>query len=443
MSGNTHGTSESSAPAEQAERAIGQSAALPRYRWLLRTYYLVRVVSFAALFAAISLHLEGHDYGLIAWILLALQFLVYPHLVYLRSKTARDPLRAELSSAQIDSLLVGIWAAALGFPTWIAFTLFIGTALNNAINRGWRGALGALGAFFAGALAWVALAGFKISPQTDLSVTSLCLVGLSVYVLGLGNIVFAQNRKLRTTREALRKSEEDYRMITENAGDLIAMLDAEGRWVYTSPSYRRLLAETSLQGGISALAAVHPEDRDAVRSQLRKAVDSGESQEFLYRLVALDGSANEFQATVNSFEQAGLRKVVMVSIDITELRERDKTLAIQAHAFENMAEGMMIVAADGTILSVNRAFTAVTGYAKEDVLDKPESEFRTAMQPPKFYEEIREALKQRSYWAGTTWCRRKDQQIHRERRSISAIRDDNGRTTHFIHFFAIAGDSAG
>ncbi|MFA7282456.1 MAG: PAS domain S-box protein [Sterolibacterium sp.] len=411
-----------------------------KYSGMVRTYYMVRVVSFATLFVVIGLHMEGHGHGLLSWGMLALQWLVYPHLIYYRSRIAKDSLRAELSSALLDSLLVGIWSAALGFPTWIAFTLFVGTALNNVMNRGWQGAVTALGAYLAGAAGWILIAGFHSSPETDPTVTGLCLVGLSVYVLGLGNIVFVQNSKLRATRAALRKSEEDYRLITENAGDLIAMLDADGRWVYTSPSYRRLLGEEILQSGLSALVPVHPEDRDRVRGQLLKAVESGDSQEFLYRLIGADGSANEFQATVNAFEQGGVRKVVIVSIDITELRQRDKTLAVQAHAFENMAEGMMIAAADGIILSVNRAFTTVTGYSKEDVLGKPEDEFRTAMQPPKFYEDIRAALKQRGYWAGTTWCRRKDQQLQRERRSISAIRDETGRITHIIHFFAIASD---
>ncbi|MFA6445301.1 MAG: PAS domain S-box protein, partial [Sterolibacterium sp.] len=241
-------------------------------------------------------------------------------------------------------------------------------------------------------------------------------------------------------REALRKSEGDYRLITENAGDLIAMLDSEGRWVYTSPSYRRLLSDEALALGVSALVHVHREDRDRVRAHLRKAVETGESQEFLYRLMTVDGSANEFQATVNAFTQAGERKVVIVSIDITELRQRDKTLAIQAHAFENMAEGMMITAADGAILSVNRAFTAVTGYSKEDVVGKSEAEFRIALQPPKFYEDIREALAQRGYWTGITWSRRKDNEIYRERHSVSAIRDESGHITHCITFFAVAGD---
>ncbi|MFA7269017.1 MAG: MASE2 domain-containing protein, partial [Sterolibacterium sp.] len=111
------------------------------YQWLIRTHYLFRASSFAALFVAIGLHMQGQGYGFAAWGLLMLQFLIYPHLVYYRARIASDPLKAELSNLVIDSLLVGIWSAALGFPTWIAFTLFIGTALNNAINKGWRGAL--------------------------------------------------------------------------------------------------------------------------------------------------------------------------------------------------------------------------------------------------------------------------------------------------------------
>jgi len=341
----------------------------------------------------------------------------------------------------LDSLLVGIWAAVLEFPISIAFTLFIGTSLNNAIYRGWRGALDALIAFSCGALGWVIIVGFSISPYTDLPVTAFTLAGLSAYVIGIGNVVFTQNRKVHDTREKLRKSEEHYRLITENAGDLIALLDAEGRWVYASPSYRSLLPNAALEVGVSALAHVHREDRDRVRAQLEKAVESGESQEFVYRLVAADGTVREFKATANSFSHVDIVRAVVVSIDITELRRREKTLDIYSHAFENMAEGMMLTSAGGTILSVNKAFTTITGHGKEDVLGKPETEFHTALQPPKFYDDIRDAVAHNGYWAGTTWSRRKDNSIYRERRSVSAITDEAGRTTHYIAFVAIAGDA--
>jgi PAS domain S-box-containing protein len=262
------------------------------------------------------------------------------------------------------------------------------------------------------------------------------MLGLSVYVVGVGNIVFAQYRKLRDTRKALLQSEEHYRIITENAGDLIAMLDAEGRWVYANPAYRRLLDEEALQIGGDALARVRPEDLDETRAVLQQAIETGESGGFLYRLIAADGREHEFQAKAKSFLHAGSPRIVLVSTDVTELRKRDEKLAIQANVFENMSEAMLIVAADGVIVSVNRAYTALTGYGEEEVNGRPEAEFRTALQPPEFYDEIRETLVRQGYWSGTSWCRRKDGSIYREWRSVSAIRDAAGQITHYVAFLA-------
>jgi len=407
-----------------------------KYHRFVRIFYQIRAMAFAWLFLAIGLHMWGRGYGGLAWTMLALQFLAYPHLLFWRARRSSNSLKAEHANLMLDCLLLGLWVSALEFPTWIAFPVFLGTSLNNAVNRGWRGALSALLVFAFGALAWGLVAGFKVSPQTDPVAAVLCLMGLFVYVIGLGNIAFAQSRKLRDTREALREREEHYRIITENAGDLIAMLDAAGRWVYANPAYRRLVPEAALETGADALTHLHPEDRDATRAALKAAIQSGESQEFLYRLIATDGKEHEFQAKAKSFSYAGAPRIVVVSTDVTALRQRDKTLAIQANVFKNMAEAMMIVDAKGTIISVNRAFTTLTGYSEDDVCGRPESEFRVALEPPQFYDAMREALSHAGHWSGTTWCRRKDGSIYRERRTASAIRDEAAATAYYIYFFA-------
>lgn len=418
-----------------------QRPAKPRHHWIIRINYLVRASSFAALFVAIGMHMASRGYGAVAWALLLLQFLVYPHLLYWRNQRVREPLHTEFTNLLLDCLLAGIWAAALEFPILIAFTLYIGTSLNNAIYRGLKGALGALIAFSCGALGWVLIAGFSISPFTDLAVSAFTLAGLSAYVIGVGNIVYIQNRKLHDTREDLRKSEEHFRLITEHAGDLIALLDVEGRWAYASPSYRNLLPEESLEIGGSALAHVHREDRDNLRARINKAFDTGETQEFPYRLVAADGSEHQFKATVKSFSHAGIMRAVVVSTDITELQRTAKILDIYSHAFQNMAEGMMLTSAAGTILSVNKAYTAITGYSSDDVVGKPDTEFRTALQPSKFYADMHDAVARDGFWVGTTWSRRKDNSIYHERRSVSSILDEAGNITHYIAFVTIVGDA--
>jgi PAS domain S-box-containing protein len=414
----------------------------PTYHRFVRIFYQIRAAAFAVLFIAIGMQMWGRGYDGLAWALLALQFLVYPHLLFWRARSAADSLKTEHANLLLDCLLFGVWVAALGFSTWIAFPIFLGATLNNAMNRGWRGALGAMIAFALGALAWGLVAGFRVEPQTEPAAAALCLIGLFVYVTGLGNIAYAQSRNLRDTREALRRREEHYRIITENAEDLIAMLDGERRWVYANPAYRRLLSESALQIGTDALAHLRPQDRAATRALLDKAIESGEAQEFLYRLSATDGSEHEFRAKARSFVHAGAARIVVVSTDVTALRQRDNRLAVQANVFENMNEAMVIVAADGTIVSVNRAFTALTGYGEDEVCGRPESEFRTALQPAEFYDDIRTTLERQGSWTGTSWCRRKDGSIYREWRSISAIRDAEGGATHFVSFLADVSQSA-
>lgn len=297
-----------------------------KYHRFVRIFYRIRTASFAGLFVAIGIQIWGQGYGGLAWTLLALQFLAYPHLLFWRARSAPNSLKAEHANLLLDCLLLGIWVAGLGYPTWIAIPVFMGALLNNAMNRGWRGAVRALFAFAFGALAWGVVAGFKVSPDTDFAAAALCVIGLSVYVTGLGAIVFEQSRNLRDAREAL--------------------------------------------------------------------------------------------------------------------RQRGEKLAIQANVFENMADAMMIIAADGTILSVNRAFTTVTGYGADEVCGKSESEFRTALQPAEFYDEIRDVLKRQGRWSGTSWSRRKDESIYREWRNISVIRDAAGQVTHYVVFFAEVSQSA-
>ncbi|OIQ80891.1 putative diguanylate cyclase AdrA [mine drainage metagenome] len=175
--------------------------------WIVRTHHRMRTISFAMLFVAIGLHIRDQAYGAAAWLLLTLQFLVYPHLQYWRARRARNPVATELNNLLIDSALLGVWIAALGFPLWIAFSAIIGTLFNNAGNRGQRGIVAAALALSGGALAWIALAGLTLAPDTGWPVTLFCIFGLTVYLLTMGNIGFRRNRELRQTRERLQQGE--------------------------------------------------------------------------------------------------------------------------------------------------------------------------------------------------------------------------------------------
>jgi PAS domain S-box-containing protein len=410
----------------------------------VRTISAVRAVSYGWCFLVIGLHALERGLGAGFWIAAVAHFLVYPHLIYLRAAAGPNPLRREIQHLYVDSLLLGIWVAALGFPVWISYPLVFAPALNGIINRGLLGLGYSLALSSIGVLIGVMIAGYKYMPATSPLLTLMCFLGSLAYSAGVGYIVYRQTRRMAATRAAIRESEQRYRLIAEHAGDLVAMVDRDGRWLYSSPSYSRIFRPEDLVVGGDAFRNLHEEDQFRVRGAVQVVVRSGESCRLRMRVHTKEGDVRRLETMVQPVRAEDVaapdsgKKIVgavLASRDVTELRDREEQLEVAAHAFERMAEGMVITNAAGRILTVNQSYSRITGYAPDEVLGRQESEFRAAMQPQTFYDEIYAEVLRSGRWDGTTWCRRRDGTVYREWRSVSAVRDADERITHYVTLF--------
>ena len=407
---------------------------------LVRINYAIRAGSFAYAFVVIGLHALERQYGPLFWVLLALQYLVYPHLVYLRARLSSDPKEAEVQNLYLDAALFGAWAAALHFPLWIVYGGLFSTTLNAAAVRGMQGAIVSTAAYSAGAALAVAAAGLGFMPETSGIVTALCFFGALVYSAAIGNVMYAQSQRLAGARDDKLRSEARYRLLAENAGDLIALVDADARWLYVSPSYEKLLEPADIEYGVDAFRRVHPDDADRARLSVMRASLSQKARELPLRLVDSAGRIRQLrmriQPVVNgAAPQAIAKQLVLVSQDVTDLRESEERVLLAAHALEGMTEAIVITAADGTVVTVNRAFTEITGYSRDEVLGVPEKSIRNALQPPEFYDEIYAIVHRDGYWSGTTWSRRKNGAVYREWRSIRAVKNAEAAATHYVMVF--------
>ena len=175
--------------------------------WTVTTNYRFRVASFANMFVSVLLHGWDKGYSPLLWGLIAMQLLVYPHLAFLLARRSVNAQQAEVNNLTLDCLMFGALAAALQFPLWIAFTVYIASTLNITMSRGLAGLIRSQLAFFSGVLVVGVLVGWHLSPSTELPVTIICLIGNTVYIVSIGLTAFGRNRQLRQTREALRQGE--------------------------------------------------------------------------------------------------------------------------------------------------------------------------------------------------------------------------------------------
>lgn len=126
----------------------------------------------------------------------------------------------------------------------------------------------------------------------------------------------------------LRETEERFRLIAENANDMIALLSPEGRLVYLNPAYGGLIEDYKALVGTDAFESVHPEDRERVRKTFFDTVHDGVARRAEFRFLLPSGEARYMESQVSSVSdsQGNVARVIKVSRDVTERRQKDEAL---------------------------------------------------------------------------------------------------------------------
>ncbi|MGE5466761.1 MAG: putative bifunctional diguanylate cyclase/phosphodiesterase, partial [Ignavibacteria bacterium] len=122
--------------------------------------------------------------------------------------------------------------------------------------------------------------------------------------------------------------------------------------------------------------------------------------------------------------------------DITERIASQETLRLHARIFEHSDEGILITDAGGRIVSVNRAFSRITGYGEEEAIGQTPRLLRSGMHGREFYDEIWRRIEVEGRWQGEIQDKRRDGEIYPTWVSISAVKNVEGSITHYFSIFS-------
>jgi diguanylate cyclase (GGDEF)-like protein/PAS domain S-box-containing protein len=117
---------------------------------------------------------------------------------------------------------------------------------------------------------------------------------------------------------------------------------------------------------------------------------------------------------------------------LVQRQEAERLQRVSATVFAESAEAIIITDPDTRIISVNPAFTLITGYSAEEVLGKTPKLLQSGLHDKPFYEALWKELLTKGVWHGEVVNRKKDGSLYDARLSITASRDKAGNLQHFI-----------
>ena len=240
----------------------------------------------------------------------------------------------------------------------------------------------------------------------------------------------------KATEEALRRSEEQYRVLFARGPVPAFVVDLEthafldvneaavAQYGYALGEFLSLtLPDVLPPEEVSRLVEVP--DRAAVEA--RAARDSGSS-----RHRRRDGSFFDVAVYSYSIHFRGRPARLTLALDVSERTATEERLRKLSRAVEQSPVSIVITDAAGRIEYVNPQFTRTTGYRLDEALGLTPSILKSGEVAREVYDDLWRTITSGHEWRGELLNRKKNGDLFWEAASIGPVVDTHGRVTHFV-----------
>lgn len=249
-------------------------------------------------------------------------------------------------------------------------------------------------------------------------------------------IRYAIDRK--QAQEALRRSDARFQIIAENIGDVIYQMNLTQKFTYISPSIYQMFGYTQEEW-----VGTHLSDHASSKAyqQMLGIIVKSLKEIATFKDVIFETEMLHKDGTVIPVEILG--RIILnenkipvglqgVTRDITERKETERQLRLQAVALESAANAIIITNNEGEIEWANPAFKTLTGYSADEVIGKNPRLLKSGQQDLAFYEDLWNTILSGQIWHGEFINKRKDGRLYNEEQTITPIVNTNREITHFI-----------
>jgi len=235
--------------------------------------------------------------------------------------------------------------------------------------------------------------------------------------------------------EALYESERRFRSVVEDLPAMICRFLPDGTLTFVNGYYCHVFKKTAGELlGKSFLSFIPEADREKVKQNYMLLNQSKPVITYEHRISLENGEIRWQRWTDRAILDPSGEVVEYQSIgeDITEQKQTEEKLRLQSAALEAAANAVVITDRDGKIIWANTAFTKLTGYTLDEVLDQNPKILKSGKHDTQFYKDLWETILSGAVWDGEMINKRKDGSEYSDRTTITPVLNDNNEVTHFI-----------
>ncbi len=232
--------------------------------------------------------------------------------------------------------------------------------------------------------------------------------------------------------EELKISEERFNLVTDTSSENVWDWDIEHNKIDKSEGEFSIYDISSNIKDSKNESVIHPSDIEQVRADFQAHLN-GKTEFYTnkHRLLHKNGSWSWILSrgkVVSRDKNGKALRMIGTHTDVTE-----RELAALIH--KNSSQAMFISDANNIIISINPAFTEITGYTEDEIIGKRPSFISSGENDAKFYKDMWDELNSTNHWIGKIANKRKSGEIFIEFLEINAVTDAKGNIDHYIALF--------
>lgn len=276
-------------------------------------------------------------------------------------------------------------------------------------------------------------------PDSGLTPTFLALsIGATVSLLIAVVLATTLAYRQRDLARRIQASEQRVRRILETTQEGFLMTDVDGVLVEVNPAFAHMMQASEAQLlGRSLLDFTRGHNQEQLLDELRRRLRAEQSS-YEIELTRPDGTdlPCKISATPIIDEQEQVSGAFALISDLSSRRQHEAYMRQVLAMFENTAEGVVLTDIHGAIISVNPAFSRITGYSEAEAIGANPSMLKSGRHDADFYRAIWGEVLATGHWQGEIWNRRKNGEIYPEWLTISAVLHEDGKLQNYVGVFS-------